>query len=99
MERSCVCKMKPLLTWRPARFKPAKQPASYLFPMCRWPMRNSFRCGVACCLLILMAVSGRADEAQSLDQFLARLGLTDLRLANMERTLARETGVAQRLEL
>ena len=44
-------------------------------------------------------LNARADEPQSLDQFLARLGLSDLRLANRERTLARETVPAKRLEL
>src|SRR5690348_4638214 len=36
-------------------------------------------------LSFVCAVSG-ADDGQALDRFLTRLGLTDLRLANMERT-------------
>lgn len=52
--------------------------------------------------LCLVAFAGRlpiqcvqADEAQSLDQFLARLGLTDLRLTNLQRLLDREVAAKQ----
>src|SRR5689334_3134367 len=61
--------------------------------------KRCISCSLRGCLLLLIALTARANDAQSLDQFLARLGLDDLRLANMERTLARETGAANRLEL
>jgi tetratricopeptide (TPR) repeat protein len=60
---------------------------------------NSLLRHFALCLLVLTALTSRADDAQSLDQFLARLGLGDLRLANTERMLARETVPAKRAEL
>jgi hypothetical protein len=49
-----------------------------------------------CAFVLLIAQAARADEAQSLDQFLTRLGLNDLRLTHMERTLARETAAPKR---
>jgi len=60
---------------------------------------NSLLRHFALWLLVLTALTARADDAQSLDQFLTRLGLSDLRLANMERMLVRETIPAKRAEL
>src|SRR5690349_19571212 len=91
--------MKRRSTWRPARFKPASRPVLRSFLMCRWPVINNFLRHFALWLFLLAALPARADEAQSLDQFLARLALSDLRLANMERMLAQETAAPKRVEL
>ncbi len=49
-------------------------------------------CGHFALVVICVAATShtRADDDQKLDQFLSRLGLTDLRLTHMERMLARE---------
>src|SRR6478609_4006128 len=50
--------------------------------------------------IILVAVAAAshtgADDDQKLDQFLSRLGLTDLRLTHMERMLARNNAYDKR---
>src|SRR4051812_6600884 len=49
--------------------------------------------------LLFLASSSRADEAQLVDQFLSRLGLTELRLLHSEHTLERENASDKRLAL
>jgi hypothetical protein len=49
--------------------------------------------------LLLFAGTARADEPQTLDQFLTRLALSDLRLHHMERLLQRETAPDKRLPM
>src|SRR5689334_4310599 len=95
MEQWCERLMKLPSKWRPARCKPANLPASRWFPMSRCLVLNLL---LSLWLLIVFAPQGRADD-QALDQFLARLGLVDLRLANMERMLARETVLEKRQTL
>src|SRR5262245_28689039 len=62
------------------------------------------RLSVHCFCLVVAAIlfianSTAADDDQALDQFLTRLGLTDLRLTNMERILSRENAADKRAAL
>src|SRR5689334_17598197 len=50
-------------------------------------------------LAALLAGAPRADDARALDQYLQRLGLSDLRLLHLEQTLAGESAAAKRLPL
>jgi hypothetical protein len=68
--------------------------------MCRFPAANElFRCCLAGAMLLAGALAVRGDDDQALDQFLARLGLADLRLTHMERRLARAEPGDQRTAL
>src|SRR5437764_12955278 len=87
--------MMRLSKWRPGRCKPVSPPALPWFRMCRC-RNNLFRWPVAIALLFPVCSPGVADDGQALDRFLTRLGLSDLRLANMERMLARETVLEKR---
>src|SRR5262245_9641499 len=60
--------------------------------------RRAIRClGIATVLVCLAALApARGDDEQKLEQFLNRLGLTDLRLTHMERALARENAYDKR---
>src|SRR5437762_3534076 len=100
MGPSCGLRMKHLLIWLPARFSHARWPALRSFLTCLFPARNKGRGGYALCsVLWLVTFAAGADNAQKLDQFLNRLGLTDLRLTHMERLLARETVADKRLAM
>src|SRR5262245_54691182 len=111
MGPSCVSRMKRRSTWRPARSSRARGPALPWFLMCRF--RGRVGCAHQHCrkwwaqpalhavwgVLALITLAASADEAQQLDEFLNRLGLTDLRLAHTERLLAREAAADKRMAL
>src|SRR5687768_2798818 len=91
--------MMHLFIWRLVRSKPAKMRASLPSRTCRW--RSVTRTALAPALVfvsLLLAFSSAtyADDALALEQYLARLGLTDLRLHHLERTLERTTDAKQR---
>src|SRR5947207_1288684 len=54
---------------------------------------------VAMCILLALVGAAPADDDLALDQFLGRLGLTELRLTHMERMLARENAADKRAAL
>jgi hypothetical protein len=64
-----------------ARFRPLRQ------KLCSW---------LVPVLLLISSATASADEAQSIEQFLSRLGLIELRLVHIERMLARETAADKR---
>src|SRR5437762_3689664 len=63
--------------------------------------RNAIFCLCITVVVVFLAASCplRGDDDQTLDQFLSRLGLAQLRLTHMERMLARETGADKRAAL
>src|SRR5262245_4908965 len=63
--------------------------------------RRAIRCLCIATVLVSLAALGpvRGDDDQKLEQFLNRLGLTDLRLTHMERALARENAYDKRAAL
>src|SRR4051794_8516423 len=84
---------------RPAREASAGPPLSDVNPVGRRERSSlvpPYWAFVAAVMLSVVCSVSQGDDGQALDRFLTRLGLTDLRLANMERTLARETAPEKR---